>query len=240
MRRLALPRLAKSLSSDNRAIAAVEFALIAPALIALTAGGYEMSRAVSQARQLTTLAGSIATMLTTNTSGAVTYLSLHYAFDSAMVTFPTVLSDSFAKGIAWNKDIGISMAGVSFTPTVTGCTSHCTYKANIVWTGGSVAGGQPARACGTNPVSAADTSAPSTTTLPADLFDTVTTPSGVAAPNFVVVVDVGYTWTPLLFSKLFGAITLKRSAYLAPRYVAQIKYSAIAGDDGFGAECSGF
>jgi Flp pilus assembly protein TadG len=230
-----LRRLARRLGSDRRATAATEFAMVAPLLIALTAGGFEMSRAVSSSRQLTTLTESIATMLTTNTSGLVTYLSLHYAFDSAMIIFPAVLSDSYSRGLAWNNDISISMAGVSFTPTVTGCTSSCTYKANIVWTGGSAA-----RACGTNPTSVADSATSSPATLPLDLFNTVTTPSGSSAPAFVVVVDVSYTWTPIAFPKLFGSITLKRSAYLSPRYVSQIKYSVVTGDDGFGKECPGF
>lgn len=220
---------------DIGAIAAIEFAVIAPLLVALVGGGYELARAVSEARQLTSLANSIAMMLTTNTSGYVNYLNLHYAFDSAMVNFPPVLSNSYSKSMTWSSDISISMAGVSFTPTVTGCTTGCTYKANIVWTGGSAA-----RACGVHPTSVADASAPSPSTLPANLFDAVSTPTGTAAPLFVVAVDVVYAWSPTVFPKLFGAITLKRSAYLAPRYVSEIKYSVVAGDDAFGKECSGF
>jgi Flp pilus assembly protein TadG len=220
---------------DVRAIAAIEFAFAAPLLIGLVAGGYEMSRAVSQARQLTSLANSIAMMLTTNTSGAVSYLNLHYAFDSAMINFPAVLGDSYSKSKSWNNDISISMAGVSFTPTVTGCTTSCTYKANIVWTGGSAA-----RACGSNPSAAPDATSPSPSTLPTDLFDTVSTPAGTAAPLFVIAVDLVYTWSPTIFPKFFGSLTLKRSAYLSPRYVTQIKYSVVAGDDGFGKECPGF
>lgn len=144
-----------------------------------------------------------------------------------MINFPAVLTDSYSEGIAWNTDISISMAGVSFTPTVSTCTTGCTYKANIVWTGGS-----SARACGTNPSSVADATAPSPSTLPADLFDSVSTPTGTAAPLFVIVVDLVYTWSPTIFSKLFGSLTLKRSAYLSPRYVTQIKYSVVTGDDG--------
>ncbi len=235
MRLSFIRRLLRAFRRDISAIAAIEFAMVAPLIVALMAGGYEMSRAVSQARQLSTLANSIGVMLTTSTSGYVNYLGVHYAFDSAMLNFPAVLSDSHSKGVSWNNDISISMAGVSFTPTVTGCTSACVYKANIVWTGGSAA-----RACGTNPSAAADTAAPTPLSLPTDLFDPISTPSGTAAPLFVIAVDLVYSWSPILFPKFFGSLTLKRSAFLAPRYVTQIKYSVIAGDDGFGKECPGF
>lgn len=234
-KRTAWRSLCRILWRDRRAVAALEFAMVAPLLITLVAGGYEVSREVDGTRQLTTLANSIATMLTTNTSGSVTYLGLHYAFNSAMVIFPAVLSNSYSKGVAWNSDISISMAGVSFTPTVAGCTTSCSYKANIVWTGGSAT-----RACGTNPTTAPDASQPSPSTLPADLFNTVTTPIGVAPPSFVIAVDITFTWTPAVFSQLFGPVTLTRSVYLSPRYVSQVKYSAISGDDGFGKECPGF
>jgi Flp pilus assembly protein TadG len=223
------------MARERRAVAGIEFAFVAPLLICLMAGGYEISRLANTTRQLTTLADSVATMLVTSTSGTVSYLSLHYGFDSAMIIFPTVLSDSHSKGIAWGNDISISMAGVSFTPTVSGCTSGCTFKANIVWTGGSAN-----RACGTNPTSVADATAPSPATLPADLFNPVNTPSGAAAPLFAIVVDVAYTLTPFVFPSVFGSRTITRSVYLSPRYVSQIKYSVITGDDGFGKECPGF
>jgi len=243
---------------DCRAMAAVEFAIVFPVILALMAGAFELSQAVQTAHQLGTLANSISTMLATTfpctkstatpsvTSttactngpqpmGVVTYIDLHYAFDSAMLIFPLVLSNSYSKGVAWGNDISISMAGVSFTPTVSGCTSGCTYKANVVWTGAS-----EKRACGTNPTSVPDTAEPSPTTLPADLFYTVTTPTGTAAPLFAVVVDVNYAWTPLIFSSFFGTIIMQRSAYITPRNVSQIKYSIVTGDDGFGKECPGF
>jgi hypothetical protein len=147
-----------------------------------------------------------------------------------------VLNDSANKGIAWGTDITISMAGISFTPTVTGCTTACTYKANVVWTGGA-----EGRVCGTNPTSAADTAPPSPTTLPSDLFTPVANAQGGnSAPPFVIVTDINYSWTPLIFTKLVGSFVMRRSAYINPRYTASITYSVVTGDDSFGKECPGF
>ncbi len=218
---------------DRRAVAAMEFALVMPLLILVMAGAFELSRATGTARRLTSAANAAATMLATNTSGSVTYTDLHYAADSMMVNFPAVLRDSATKGIAWGSDITIALAGISFPPTVTGCTSSCTYKAKVVWTGGAAS-----RACGSSITSVAASNAPSATTLPSDLYTAVANSSGGNnAPPFAVVVDVAYSWAPLVFARYFGALTIQRSAYISPRYVTQIAYSQITGDDGFGRAC---
>lgn len=224
------------MSRDKRAAAAVEFAVTLPLLILLTSGGYEFSRAINASRHLSDAANAISQILATNTTGTVSYIDLHYAHDATMLAFPEVLADSYRKGVSWGSDITISMAGISFTPTVTGCTSACTYKANIVWTGDA-----ESRACGANPSSASDAATPSAATLPSDLFTPVSNPQGGnLAPPFAIVVDMTYSWSPLIFTKIVGAITMRRSVYINPRYTTAITYSAVSGDDGFGKECPGF
>lgn len=216
-------------------VAAVEFALVFPFLILIMGAFVEIFRYVQVSREITSYASAAATMLATNTTGTIAYTDLHYAADAAMIMAPQILADSFSKGVSWSQDISISMAGISFTPTVTGCTSGCTYKANVNWTGS-----QEARACGSTLTAVADSSAPTASSLPTDLFNAVTTPSGTSAPLFEVVVDVSYSWSPILFSKFFHTIAISRSAFFAPRYVTKVLYSAVAGDDGFGKECPGY
>lgn len=217
-------------------VAAIEFAAVFPLLFLLLAGAFELSRAVMAARQLTSLADSAATMIASDSNGVIYYTDLHYAYDSAMITFPRVLSDSFAKNIPWSSDITISLAGITFSPTVSGCTVSCSYKASVVWTGGA-----SARKCGSTIQSASDSNAPTPTTLPSDLFTPIPNPNGgYNSPPFTVVADITYTWTPILFSRFFGNITLQRSAYVNARYASKIVYTKASGDDGFGAECSGY
>jgi Flp pilus assembly protein TadG len=224
---------------DQRGMALVEFATLFPVLVLLLFGAYDLSRAADAARGLTRLSNSIATMLATNTTGYVNYTNLHYAFDSAAVVFPEVLRDAAAKSIPWGTDISISMAGVGFAPTVAGCTNGCAYVAQIYWTSGS-----KNRVCGTSPIPVADNSAESNAlALPDDLFTPVATPSGaLAPPNFLIVVDVKYTWTPLIARSFLPSISFQRSAFLSARYApgGVIKYNAIPNDDGFGAECPGY
>lgn len=227
-----LPRFLRA----RHGIAAVEFTLIFPILLGVSAGIFEYSSFVRQSRQLTDTANSVAEILAADSDSTVTSTDLHYAVDSTMLTFPKVLSDSTRKGIAWGNDITISLAGVSFAPTVTTCTSNCTYKAAINWTGGA-----KQRACNSTQSSATDTAAPTATTLPASLFTPVANPQGGNNPPlFVVVADVTYTWSPAVFTGLLNSVTMKRSSYINPRYVSSLKYTVSSGDDGFGQACPGY
>lgn len=221
---------------DRTGIAAVEFTLIFPILLGVSAAIFEYSSFVRQSRQLTDTANSIAEILAADSDTTVNWTDLHYAVDSTMLTFPKVLSDSSRKGIAWANDITISLAGVSFSPTVSGCTSGCTYKAAVNWTGGA-----KQRACGSTQSSTTDTALPSATTLPASLFTPVASPQGGNGPPlFVVVADVTYTWSPAVFTGLLNGVTMKRSSFINPRYVSSLKYTVSSGDDGFGQACSGY
>ncbi len=156
-----------------------------------------------------------------------------------MVIFPQVLSDAAQMGISWSNDIKISMASIRFVATNQSCTTSCTYQAAVVW----YAGPNP-RPCGINQVKAAadDVSTPSTTTLPKDVFPSSSTaPTALYAGSSILVVDVDYTYTPLLTSKFFGSIRMQRSAYVAPRYVQLVLYdSTQTGDDKIGQMCQTF
>ena len=210
---------------SRRGIAAVEFALILPLMVVLTLGSVEVARLIIFTRKIELVANTAVEMLTQNGTGKVNYIDLHFAQDSTMVIFPQILQDAANKKISWSNDIAISMASVQFSPSPATCTSNCTYVANVVWNGGP----NP-RPCGTSLTPVADSSTPTPTTLPTDLY----------GPGSVLVVDIVYTYTPLFIQNLFGSIKISRSAFLAPRYVPLVKYQVIAGDDQIGSECPGF
>ena len=235
-----LYRRAKEFRRARQAIAATEFALALPLLVMLMLGSVETARAIIAARSVTAVATTAVEMLSQNGTKKVNYIDLHFATDSTMVIFPQMLQDAARKGVSWNKDISVSIAGVLFTGLPENCITTCTsYTANVVWNSGA-----NKRTCGVLLTSAADTAAPSTTTLPADVFPIAPSPGAS-----LLVVDIVYNYTPIfgstftaLFgSPLFGTIPIARSAYLAPRYVQFPKYiqydNSVSGDDGIGAEC---
>ena len=195
-------------SGAKRGVALLEFALIAPFLIALLFGSFELTRYINTSRQITNLADSVAQLFAQNTSGTINDTDLHFAIDSTMVTFPNVLGDAHKQGIYWWQDIYVAMSSVSFSPTVANCTSNCVYNAKVMWT----TGGRP---CSTNLTPAPDTATPSPTTLPTDAF----------GPGSMIVVDVVYNYKPIVATSLLGTKTISRSTYLQPRYVSSVKYA---------------
>ena len=238
-----LYRRAKEFWRARQAIAATEFALVLPLLVILMLGSVETARAIISARSVTLVATTAVEMLSENGTGKVNYVDLHFATDSTMVIFPQMLQDAARKGISWKNDISVSIAGVLFSGLPANCTTSCTsYIANVVWNSGP-----NKRTCGVALTSAPDTAAPSKTTLPADVF-----PVAPSQGALLIVVDIVYNYTPIfgstftaLFgSPLFGTIPIARSAYLAPRYVQyppnNMKYKAVSGDDGIGAECPNY
>lgn len=215
----------KQFWGERRAIAAVEFALVLPLLVILMLGSVEAARLITFARRVTLVATTAVEMITQNGTGTINYVDLHFAADSTMVIFPQILQDAAQKQVSWSNDISISMASVVFTPNPSTCTSNCAYIANVVWNSGP-----NKRTCGVPLTSVPDTSAPSKTTLPADVF----------GPGSIIVVDIVFSYTPIFGLGLFGTVPLARSAYLSPRYVPLIKYAVVSGDDGIGSECPGY
>ena len=65
----------------------------------------------------------------------------------------------------------------------------------------------------------ADSARPSPTTLPTDTY----------GPGSVIVVDIDYTYLPLVANRFLSGIQIKRSFYIQPRYVSVVTYQP---DDG--------
>ena len=194
---------------SHRGVAAVEFALVAPFLIALLLGGFELTSYIGAIRKLTYVANNIAEMLSQNTTGSINSEDIQFYLNSIVVDFPEILSDAQVRGTPYYWMSQITISSVYFTPTVAGCTSNCTYDAYPAFSGG---GNQ--RPCFIKLQPAADTAPPSPATLPL----------GAYGPGSVIVIDVVYSYYPRVASKLFGVMTIRRSFYLQPRYVPLIKY----------------
>lgn len=210
----------KCILRDERGFAAVEFGLALPVLGLMLLGFVELDRYAWAARQMEVTANSIAQML--SQSQKVQPVDMKYAQDSVMVLFPRVLQDSARMGKNWSDTIQVGMSEVGFSPAAPGCVSACAYRAKVAWSGGSAR-----RPCNAVLTAVTDSAAPSATTLPADAF----------GPNAIVVVDLSYSYQPLFAPKIFGPLTIKRSSYLQPRYVNDLKY-AVAGGDSFVTTCA--
>lgn len=210
----------KNLLRDTNGFVAVEFGLALPVLGLMLLGFVELDRYAWATRQLETTANAIAQML--SQSQKVEPVDMKYAQESVMVLFPRALQDGSRLNQQWDSMVKVGMSAVGFTPTVPGCVSACAYQAKVSWSGGS-----DRRPCNTAMTPVPDSTTPSKTTLPSDLY----------GPNPVIVVDLTFAYQPLFAGKIFGPLTIKRSSYLQPRYVNNLPYS-VAGGDSFVTTCA--
>ena len=215
-----------NLHCDERGTAAIEFAFVAPFLIVCLLAGFEITKYISALRRIGYISNSIAEEISQNTSGTILPADINFYNDSAMLLFPGVLADAQRKGVNWYNDIVITMSGVNFTTVPVGCTSACTYIPTIAWSAG-VNGLTTWRSCLIPPVQATNTAPPSLLKLPVDSYGS----------GYLIVVDVVYTYTPFVATKIFNPMTIRRSFYIQPRYVPMIKFK---GTSSIGSYCLGY
>jgi Flp pilus assembly protein TadG len=194
---------------SSRGVAGLEFALLAPLLITMLAGLYDLTTAYIAWERLKLCVQAIdqiATIQAANsaTPNTLTRTQTTTAASSIYAYLPSILTASA-------PPFGVTVSSVVMTPTVSGCTSGCTYKAHVAWSGTYQGTAGSRRPCdtvqGTSVITqTTDTAPPASTTLPGDVYS--------AAP--LLVVDATYTFTPFFYS-FISSFTMKQSAYFAPR-----------------------
>lgn len=198
-------RPVRALLRAQGGLAALEFALTAPIVLAMALGAYDLIGAYLAWRkvtQATQAIGEIATAVAANTDNtnsltlgqATTATSALYAY------LPSLQSGA-------TSSFGVALTGVAFEPTAKNCTgSGCQFKANTTWSRGFQGTMSVARPCGAL-AAAPDVAAPDSTTLPSSAFS--------AAP--LLVVDVGYQFKPVALQFIKQDITMRRAAYFPMR-----------------------
>jgi Flp pilus assembly protein TadG len=198
-----LSRRSPATRRDRRGVAAVEFALVAPLLVMLALGIYDLVAGITTWWHLTLAAQAVGKIATASAarSDQSNSLTATQAYAASTAIYPIMPQ----LGSAAAQDFGVVLSSVVFTPAVADCTSGCQYNGAVAWSHTPV-GGAPARACGAL-ASASDTAAGTSGTLPADAF--------TAAP--ILVVDVTYQFRPLFASFILSAIPMRRTAYMPLR-----------------------
>ena len=214
----------------NRAGAGtVEFALILPIALLLMLMGFDTARYVLTTQRIEEIANTTAEMLAqtgANSSavlpndGAVSDGDLQFYWDSGMFLYPDVAAAASAQGVAWSSLLVVNMTSIKFVASPTGCTSSCTYKPQVVWTTNNH------RPCASTITAVVDSSTPSPSTLPKDVFGS----------GSIIVVDVTYTWQPTFGAAYLPSFAITRSTYMAPRNVNIVE---AASGDNLASNCSG-
>ena len=240
--RIAPAGLRRRFAHAEEATAAIEFALLMPLLLVILLAGSQIVLYINASRKVGQVARSISQMISqatppNNSSVAtVNATDLHFSYDSTLVIFPYVMTDAKRQGIAWYSDIAINFASIGFTRIASSTCNDATdqsacYLANVVWTstGTSQPGGANYRPCVTPQIPAANTAAPSRTTLPRSVF----------GPASLIVIDVAFTFTSTFASAFLPPIRIARTAYVQPRYASLISFDT-TGNDGIASKCPGY
>lgn len=215
------------LGADRRAVAAVEFALLAPALVGIALALYDSTNAAITLWQVASGAHAVALIATdlaatpalTNTLTQAQAIAASTAVYATLPALRTAPAGQFA----------VTLTSVAFTASPAGCAgAACTYAAHVAWSA-TLQGNAPARPCGTlAPVP--DGAPPSPTTLPADAFS--------AAP--VLIADVSDQFIPLLTTPFAAAFTMRDSAYLATRIGGDGDWVHYTGANAAQVQCPGY
>lgn len=205
--------LLRRFGRDRRGIAIVEFALIMPLLITLSAVTFDLVRYVVYLRKIELAASTLADLVARNDTGKISQTDILAISRSQLVMFPEAMSAAKDANVSVWTLLRWSLSGIKFTQTVASCTANCTYTPKVVWTSGQK------RSCTTPPVAAPNTAGPSPATLPSDTF----------GPGFLVVADVVFSYKPLILQSVVGSIDIAKSFYFAPRYVAAISFDSSGG-----------
>jgi Flp pilus assembly protein TadG len=202
-------RTAVALLRSRRGSPAIEFALVAPVMIVLLTGSYDITQLlIAQNRILSTAQAivEIATELSIQPDQSMS-LTTNQAFQAESVIYaiiPGLKSGSDA------SQFWVSLSAVVFVAIPAGCTAgvNCTYVAHTAWsTAFAQSTTQVTRPCGVI-AQIAPTQQATIANLPS---------AGMTALTSMVVADVSYTYRPLFTGFVTGPVVLHRTAFLPPR-----------------------
>jgi Flp pilus assembly protein TadG len=223
-----------SLVAGRRAVAAMEFGILAPVMALMVVGVFNLAKIAVLWEQVWSAAQSIGESATTlaipSTNGAQNNLSDANAGIALSMVFAQI--PWVAAGIATGNYTGtgqsppntmtVVLSSVDYYPVQPNCTTNCTYATNVIWskayTGGATGTGfnyssNVLRTCG-QPL------APSSPVSNLNYGS-----AGIAVPDPFVIVDVSIVFRPWVFSVFTGPFTLSATSYVPVR-ISQVQNSA--------------
>ena len=223
-----LIRALRSLRRSRSGTSIIEFALVLPLLVIILLGQAELGRYMRYRRHVLAYAKDWAQIYSMQQSVDVSYITGMANVLGEL--WPELAQDALNQGLNYWALLGINATSIAMTPTVAGCTSGCSYKANVVWD--IIAGGQGAqlaRTCGQNFTS---NPGPITkTNLPPQMY----------VPTSYVVVDMIFTYVPMFGQSFLPTIPITVHAVSTPRYASPyLSYPTGDWTSWTGGQCPGF
>ena len=201
-----LSRFRRRLARDERGVAAVEFAMLLPLMLTLYLGCAEISQGVGASRGVALASRTLSDLAAQQASGtALTDAQLTDLWAAAQAVMAPYQTTT----------LKMTLSSVEFVPN--GATFNATTKWSVSNNGSLL---RPCQVL----ASAANSAAPTRTTMPAGLY----------AAGTVLVADVSYTYTQGFSHVLFGwanssILNMGRTSYMRPRVQYAVSYTAGTG-----------
>jgi Flp pilus assembly protein TadG len=191
----------RKFSTDARAVAATEFAIVVPFMLLLLVGGVELGDGMSINVKVSATAHSVADMVTQNTS-------LSTASMQNILTGSTAIIAPYPV----NNSSGGSILSVTVSEISSDASGNLTLQWSQSYNGTSFGSGRSGLGASTNPPYGA-------LTLPSSLNGVGTTnnPNNQNDQVSFIVSEVSYAYTPSLGYTIAGTVTLADSYWLFPR-----------------------
>lgn len=197
-----------ALLRDRSGTPALEFALIAPVMLLILAGTYDVTQIFIAMRQVTSAAQEIVQIATEQAVQPDQTISLttqqaYQAQTAIYAIMPRLKSGADV------SQYSVTLSAIVLVPTPPGCVagSGCTYVANTAWSTTLPLGIKVRRPCGIV-TQVAPTEPATISNLSIWGMTTVTS---------VVVADVTYTYQPLFSGFITGPFKFQRTSFLPPR-----------------------
>jgi hypothetical protein len=183
---------------DRSAIAALEFALVLPMLLAAGLGGGEVMRYLLIQKQVSKAAESAALMVAALDTPFRSN-DEQFVREAMQIVVPFAHRDAVEQSRPWKEVLKVGVAAIRFDRVNPGCIADCETTPRVVWRTGE-------RACGVMPYSPAS----NLTSVPSALAKSL---------GSLVVADVSYTYRSWFGSRFVPPLTVVRSNFQQPRYV---------------------
>lgn len=213
-------RPALALLCDRSGSPGIEFALVAPLMLTMLAGSYDITRFFIAMRQVTSTAQEVVQIATEiavqpDQSNALTVYQATQSMTAIYALMPGLKSSGDT------SQYSVTLSAIVFTSfplvcvsgakcTTAGCVPGviCTTAGIVAWSVPLSRGAQVTRTPCSFVTQVASDQQATLTSLPT---------SGMATLTSVVVADISYVYQPLFSRFITGPVTLQRTAFLPPR-----------------------
>lgn len=228
--------------SARRAVAALEFGLIAPLMVALLCGIVDTAEGILTLRRVATVSqetGEIASQLAIQ-SDQTTALTVNQLYQAETAIYAILPAARYASASSY----AVTATEINYSAPTSACYQviYCTsYTANVAWSVPLSKGLAWQRPCGV--VTQTNPGAPQTVANGSGVVSTMPT-LGMTEASSVLVIDVAYNYTPFFTRFLTGTITMRSTSYFVQRSLVSpyITYDAAnaTADISAGIVCTGY